>query len=149
VVAELLVNILDKEKVTYTAEDLVFIVNSYYPDIRAIINFTQQNTNKGVLKVAVENCLETDYKEKLLALLKTPKKAGVFTQIRQLVADASFSNYDELYKYLFDKVDDYGKGKEPQVILELADAVYQSSLVFEKEITFVATMQKLLRVLAE
>jgi hypothetical protein len=91
--------------------------------------------------------METDYKEKLLGLLKTPKKVGIFNEIRQLVADASFSNYDELYKYLFDNVNEYAKDKEPQVILELADAVYQSSLVFEKEITFVAAIQKLLKVL--
>lgn len=147
-IAERLVTILDAEKVKYTFEDIGFIVNSYYPDVRKIINFTQQNVDKGKLVVAVENYVETDYKEKLLGLLKTPKKAGVFTDIRQLVADASFSNYDEIYRFLFDKVNDYAKGKEAPVILELADAAYQSSLVFEKEITFVAATQKLLKVLA-
>lgn len=146
-VANLLAAILENEKVTYVAEDIGFIVNSYHPDVRRIINFTQQNTVKGQLKIAVDNCIETDYKEKLLALLKTPKKGGVFGEIRQLVADASFSNYDEIYRYLFSNVDAFAKGKEPQVILELADAVYQSSLVFEKEITFVAMLQKILKAL--
>ena len=71
----------------------------------------------------------------------------MFGQIRQLVADAQFSNYDEVYRYLFDKVNEFAKDKEPQVILELADAVYQSALVFEKEITFVAMIQKILKCL--
>lgn len=146
-VAAQLAQILETEKVTYSLADIEFIVKSYYPDIRKIINFAQQNTSKGKLMIAVDNVVETDYREKLLSLLKTPKKSGVFNEIRQLVADASFSNYDEVYKFLFDKVDDFAKGKEPQVILELADAVYQSSLVFEKEITFVAALQKLLKVL--
>ena len=146
-VAEMLAAILETENVKYTLEDIAFIVNNYYPDVRAVINFAQQNTAKGVLKIVVENCMETDYKEKLLGLLKTPKKQGVFNEVRQLVADASFSNYDEIYKYLFDKVDEYAKGKEAVAILEIADAAYQSSLVFEKEITFVAAIQKLLKVL--
>lgn len=147
-VATLLASILETEKIQYTFPTLEFIVKSYYPDVRQIINFAQQNVENGKLMVAVENVIEKDYKEKLVSLLKTPRKSGVFGEIRQLVADASFSNYDEVYRYLFDKIDDYAKGKEPQVILELADAVYQSSLVFEREITFVATIQKLLKVLA-
>ena len=146
-VAEHLSLILETEKIKYTIEDIGFIVKSYYPDVRRIINFAQQNTEKGKLAIAVENCIETDYLEQLLTLLKTPKKAGVFGQIRQLVADAQFSNYDEVYRYLFDKVNEFAKDKEPQVILELADAVYQSALVFEKEITFVAMIQKILKCL--
>lgn len=144
-VACLIASILENEGVKYTAEDVGFIVNSYHPDVRKIINFAQQNVSGGKLAIAVENYVETDYKEKLLSLLKSPKKQGVFGEIRQLVADASFSNYDEIYRYLFDKVDDYAKGKEAAAILELADAVYQSSLVFEKEITLVAALQKLLK----
>lgn len=147
-VASQLVTILDAEKVTYSFEDIGFVVKSYYPDIRKIINYSQQSVVSNQIKIAVNNVTECDYKDKLVSLLKTPKKFGVFNELRQLVADASFSNYDEVYHYLFEKVDDYAKGKEPKVILELADAVYQSSLVFEREITFVAAMQKILNVLA-
>lgn len=146
-IAEHLAMILSMEEVQFKVEDIAFIVNSYYPDVRKIINFAQQNTAEKKLKIAAENCVEHDYREKLLQLLKTPKKAGVFDELRQLVADAQFSNYDEVYRYLFDKVSEYARGKEPQIILELADSVYQSSLVFEKEITFVAMMQKILKIL--
>jgi replication factor C small subunit len=146
--AALLSAILENEKVVYKLEDIEFLVKSYFPDIRQIINCAQQNVTKGKLAIAVDSVVETDYKEKLLTLLKTPKKQGVFGEMRQLVADASFSNYDEIYRYLFDKVSEYGKGKEAPLILELADSVYQSSLVFEKEITLVAALQRLLKVLA-
>jgi replication factor C small subunit len=147
VVAEKILDILQKETVDFTFEQLAFVVNNYYPDIRKIINFIQQSVVDGKLVIADEKTVESDYKEKLLELLKTPKKSGVFNEIRQLVADASFSNYDEIYKYLFDNTSVFAKGKEAAVILDLADAVYQSSLVFEKEITFVASMQKVLKTL--
>ena len=142
-----LVKILDKEKVKYDKRDVAFIVSSYFPDMRKIINFSQQSSMSGELKIAKANTADQDYKTKLVELLKTPGRVGVFDEIRQLVADASFSNYEEVYKYLFDHVNDYAGLKAPEVILHLAEAVYQSSLVFEREITFVAAMHKLLTAL--
>lgn len=142
-----LVRILDTEKITYKPADVAFIVASYFPDMRKIINFAQQSSVNGELKIAKANTADQDFKTKLVELLKTPSKTGVFNEIRQLVADASFSNYEEVYKYLFDHVNDYAVNKQAEVILHLADAVYQTALVFEREITFVAAMHKLLSVL--
>lgn len=141
------VGILQKEKINFDLKDVAFIVASYFPDMRKIINFAQQSSINGTLKIVKANAVDSDYKTKLVELLKTPVKAGVFTEIRQLVADASFSNYEEVYRYLFDHVNDYAGNKAPEIILALADSVYQSALVFEKEITFVAAMHKLLTVL--
>lgn len=148
-VAKHLVGILTKEKVTFKMEDVVFIVNSYFPDLRKIINYAQQSSINGELKIAKANAADQDYKTKLVELLKLSQtKAGVFNDIRQLVADASFSNYDEVYRYLFDHINDYASAdKAPLVILNLAEAIYQSALVFEREITFVAAMHKLIAVL--
>ncbi len=142
-----LVKILDKEKVKYDKKDIVFIVASYYPDMRKMINFMQQSSLAGELKIAKANTADQDFREKLVELLKQPKKAGVFDEIRQLVADAAFSNYEEVYKYLFERVNDYAGNRAPEVILQLAESVYQSALVFEREITFVAAMHKILAVL--
>jgi DNA polymerase III delta prime subunit len=142
-----LLKILTAEKITYKMEDVAFIVGSYFPDMRKIINFAQQSSINGELKISKANSVDHDFKTKLIELLKTPTKAGIFNDIRQLVADASFSNYEEVYKYLFDHVNDYAPNKAPEVILHLAEAVYQSALVFEREITFVAAMHKLLTVL--
>jgi len=130
-----LVKILDKEQIKYKKEDAAFIVASYFPDMRKIINFAQQSSVSGELKIAKANSVDHDFKTKLVELLKTPSKAGIFDEIRQLVADAAFSNYEEVYRYLFDHVNEYASNKAPEVILHLADAVYQSALVFEREIT--------------
>jgi len=53
-----------------------------------------------------------------------------------------------VYRFLFERVSEYAPGKEAGVILELADASYQSALVFEREITFCAAMYKVLKVLS-
>lgn len=142
-----LVKILTAENITYDMANVAFIINSYFPDMRKIINFAQQSSITGILKIEKANAADQDYKTKLVELLKTPSKAGIFTEIRQLVADASFSNYEECYRFLFDHVNDYAPNKQAEVILHLADASYQSALVFEREITFVAAMHRLLTVL--
>jgi DNA polymerase III delta prime subunit len=142
-----LVKILDKEKIGYDKKDAAFIVASYFPDMRKIINFAQQSSINGILKIAKANTADQDFREKLVELLKQPKKAGIFDEIRQLVADAAFSNYEEVYKYLFERVNDYAGVKAPEAILILAEASFQSALVFEREITFVAFMHRLLAAL--
>ena len=143
-----LVKILDSEKIKYDPKDVAFIINSYFPDMRKIINFAQQSCITGELKLVKVGVDDQNYKTKLIELLKVPTRLGLFEEIRQLVADAGFSNYESVYRYLFDHVNDYAsKDKAPEVIVHLADAVYQSALVFEREITFVAAMHKLLTVL--
>ena len=142
-----LVKILTAENVTFEPKNVAFVVASYFPDLRKMINFAQQSSINGELKIAKANSADQDFREKLIELLKQPKRAGIFDEIRQLVADAAFSNYEEVYKYLFERVNDYAGIKAPEVIIYLAEAVYQSSLVFEREITFVATMHRILGVL--
>jgi len=146
-VAVRLVHILQTEKVQFTQEDIVFIVNTYYPDIRKVINFAQQSNLNGIIKIYKENAMDVDFLQKLVALLKTPQKPGVFNEIRQLVVDADTDSLETIYKYLYDKVGDFAPGKEAVIILELAESIYQSTLVIPaaRDITFVACIYKILR----
>lgn len=141
-----LIKLLTAENIRFKKEDVAFIIKSYFPDLRKIINFAQQSSINGELKIAKVSSAETDYKLKLIELLKTPSREGIFTEIRQLVADATFSNYDDVYKFLFDHVNEYSSAsKAPESILIIAEALRDSSLVFEREITFVSAMYKLLK----
>ena len=70
-VAVHLKNILDKEKVEHTNEDLGYIVNTYYPDIRKILNFSQQSILDGKIKISTYNAVGTDTQNKIIDLLTT------------------------------------------------------------------------------
>lgn len=147
-IAQHLARILDNEQVKYEVKDVAFIINNYYPDIRKVINFAQQSCNNGLLKIATENAVESDFKNKLIEFLKTPNQLNVFGEIRQLLANADVSSYDTMFKYLYDKMDEFTpSSKESDVIIEIADSIYQSTLVFEKEITFLACITRLLKIL--
>lgn len=140
-----LIKILNAENIKYKNEDVAFIVQSFCPDLRKIINFAQQSSITGELVLSKANSADHDYKIKLVDLLKdSPNNSKAFTECRQLLSDASFSNYEDLYKYLFSKVDSYANGHSAEVILILAETVYQNSLVFEREITCCACMHKII-----
>lgn len=146
-VALYLKKILDAEKVGCNAEDAQFIIDSYYPDIRKIINFAQQSTVSGNIVISKSNAIDTDFKSKLVDMLKNVKSSTDFQAIRKVIVDADVSSYEEIYKYLYDKLDDFAKNKQEDVILEIADSIYKSSFVFEKEITFLACISRLITIL--
>jgi DNA polymerase III delta prime subunit len=145
-VAMLLKNILDKESIIYTIEDLGYIVNTYYPDMRKIINFAQQSVTDGKLVINKHNAVDNDVKLKLLELLKTGiGNPATFNLIRQLVADSDIRFYDEFYSFLYQHTADFSRGKEVVAILIIAECVYQSALVVDREITFMSCIARLMK----
>jgi len=145
-VAILLKSILDRENIGYSIEDLGYIVNTYYPDMRKIINFTQQSITDKKLLINKHNAVDSDVKLKILDLLKTGiNNPATFNQIRQLVADSDVKFYDEFYSFLYEKVSEFSRGKDIVAILTIAEYVFQSTLVVDKEITFMACIARLLK----
>jgi DNA polymerase III delta prime subunit len=144
-VAVHLMNILEKENVGFDKSVIATLVNSYYPDIRRIINTSQLQTHDNKLELNVDEIIAQDYKLKVLDVLmgSLPLKDKV-NEIRQVVVDSNVKDYTELYRLLFDKVTDYAPTKIPQSILAIAEGQYRDSFVVDKEINFVATLYNIL-----
>jgi len=139
-------NILDTESITYELSDLKTVLDNFYPDIRKIVNFLQQSSTNGTLKLIKTHSASLDLKNKLIDLLKSCKTNGkVFNEIRQLIADAGTKSFDELYSELYNKCGEFASGKESQIIIEIAEYVYRSSMVVDKEITFMACIAKVIK----
>ncbi len=133
-------NILDKENIKYKVEDIGFVINSFYPDIRKILNYTQQNSINKELKLVKSDAPGIDLKHSIVDLLKLP---NTFNDIRQLIANNKIKHYDDVYQILFDNVSEYATGKETLIILIIAEYMHQSALVINKEITFMACIVKI------
>jgi DNA polymerase III delta prime subunit len=145
-VAVHLTNILGKENVKFDPKTVAFLVNSFYPDIRKIINTAQQSSNDGELKIDQGSIIESDSKLKLVELLKsTMDKKLCFKEVRQLMADTKVRQFDEYYQYLYSTIDDWAVGHVANCILILAEAQYQDSFVVDKEIGFSACMIKVIQ----
>ena len=144
-VAANLVNILKKENVKMDKDGVILLVNTHYPDIRAIINTAQRNVVDGVLTLAREDVLEGDIKAKIVEMLKDNDKKQSFADIRQLIADNSIKNFADFYTILFEKVEEYAPNNIADVIIILADGQFQDASVVDKEICFMSTIIKIIR----
>lgn len=145
--ALLLSNILTKEKVTFTKEDIVLIINSHYPDIRACINTAQRGAIDGVLMLDKHDVIEGDIKMKIIEEFKNPMKKDAYKNIRQMLADNSVRNFADFYSILYEKVDEFAPNHVASVITLLADHQSMDVNVVDKEINFMACVVKILQLL--
>ena len=146
-VAKHLHNILIQENVIDSPEDIKVLVESGYPDIRRIINSAQRNVVNGKLKLDTSSIIQNDYKLKLLKILETQNKKNAFKEIRQLLADNKITDFADLFRLLYDEVDDYGKGHVAECILIIARYEISDSQVVDKEINVMAMLIELLGVI--
>ena len=145
-VAQQMVNILNQENCTFELDDIALIVNAGYPDIRRVINSAQRQVVDGKLTIDKTSVIQNNYKLQLLDMLKNGSKVN---DIRKLIADNSVNDYSDLYRLLYDEVNQYGRDKEPECILAIAAGQYQDVNVVDKEINFMATILKLKRILGD
>ena len=143
-VALQLKNIFETEDVNFKLDDLALIVNAGYPDIRRVINSAQRQVVDDELKVDINSVIQSDYKIQLLDMLSSGSK---FNDIRKLIADNSVSDYAELYRLLYDEVDTYSNGKVAECILAIAEGEFQDVNVVDKEICFMSTLIKIMRII--
>ena len=131
-------NILTKEQVESEIEDIVTIVNGGYPDIRRVINASQRQVVGGKLVIDEGMAIQNDYKNQVLDILKTQDKKNSFKNIRQLLADSKVTDFSDLFRLLFDTVDDWGRGHVAECILILAQYQQSDAVVVDKEINIMA-----------
>ena len=144
-VAVQLDKILSSEEITYDVKDLVPIIDSSYPDIRKVINTCQLNSVKGELKLSKNDLMDSDFKTKILDILKSSDDSrNKYVKIRQMVADSKMQDFTEMYSGLYEKVDEYAEGKVSGVILVLAEGQHRDALAVDKEIPFMATILNIL-----
>jgi replication factor C small subunit len=146
-VAKHLHDILIEENVMDSMEDIKVLVDSSYPDIRRVINSAQRNVVNGKLKLDTSSIIQNDYKLKLLKILETQNKKNAFKDIRQLLVDNKITDFADLFRLLYDEVDNYGKGHVAECILIIARYELSDSQVVDKEINAMAMIIELLGVI--
>jgi DNA polymerase III delta prime subunit len=140
--------ILQNEGIKFKPTDLVPIIDSGYPDIRKIINTCQLNSIKGELKVDVQELLESDYKLKVLDILKSKDDTrNKYMKLRQTIIDSRVTEFTELYTFLYDKVEEFAPDKTSLAILTLSEGYYKHCMVIDKEIPTTACLIEILNLI--
>ena len=145
-VAIRLATILQKEGITFHPEDVKVLVESTYPDIRQLTNSAQLNSIDGKLEVDRHKIIESDFRLKLLEILKEKDKRVVFTNVRQLVNDNHVNEFSDVYRFLYDHIDDFAPNNVAKTILTIADGARTEPFTLDKEINFMDMMIKLINI---
>jgi len=148
--AQHVANILDTEGVSYEVSNLALVVNKYYPDIRKILNTCQVNILDGgqndlYLKID-ESILVSGYKDKLLKELKSPNKS-TFKNIRQIIADSNIEDFEDVFRFLYDSMDEYVKDDMNKGIITITieEYMFHANFRIDKEINLMALISKILQ----
>jgi len=147
VVAQHIDDILTKEDIEHTIEDVVTIVKRFYPDFRKIINNCQKYTVDN--KLVLDNSINTtdDYQTKVIDELKKPSSKS-FNNIRQLIANSEVDDFESLYRVLYDRLNEYANGNEGLIICIIEEGTYRAHFVLDKEINVMSTISRILEIVS-
>ena len=137
-----LLKILNQENIRHTDEDIISIVNQFYPDLRKCINAIQANTVNSQLKLDESVLFSSNYVNKVISELGKDKPN--FKNIRQIIANANPDDYEELFKELFDSASEYLPGKEGTVASLVNDHQYKANFRIDKEINTMSLINNLI-----
>ena len=144
-VAKRLVTVLNEKNVKYDIKDIAAIINASYPDIRRAINAAQASVVNGELQIDKASAIQANYMTEILEIMRNLKdKKKAFTQIRQIIADSKVRDFQPLFTFMYDNIDEYATGHVAGVILILAETQYQDAHAVDKEINTMAMFVKLM-----
>ena len=141
-VARHLAGIMEQEGISFEREDLKNIVIQYYPDLRKCLNTIQLSTQDQKLAIDKSVLVSSNYMALILKELSNAKPK--WREIRQTIANANVSDFEELYRYLYDNANVYASGREGMVAIYINEYSYQSNFRIDKEINCMALIQKLI-----
>lgn len=136
-VAILASNILKAENVQFDNKTLANIVKLNFPDIRKIINTIQKLSITKTLVNPDDTEANISVNEKIVSLLKkssSMKEIDRFNAIRQIIADSLIRDFNPIYRFIYDTIDDFPEKSRFTILVTLADAQYKDSLVVDHEI---------------
>ena len=142
VIVKRLCGILKFEKIEFKQETIEEVVNTFYPDMRKMINLLQMYSKiNGIIDVGVFDVEKVD--TELFHLILNRK----LTDARRYIIERNY-NFDEMFRSMNDNfLPLIPKSKQGQVILILADYMYKNAFVIDKEINFAACMLEIIDIL--
>ena len=133
--------ILNDENISSSPKEVEPIVDAHYPDIRKIINTLQGSIIDNEVKADHGSLKNTQLGGLVVdALIRKAK----LSEIRQILADSGAREFDDLFKYIYDKSSVLFGDREGEAILIIAKYQYEYTFVLEKEICIAAMLNKLL-----
>jgi replication factor C small subunit len=138
-----IIDILKKENVGMGAEDLKLVINQFYPDLRKMLNTLQMGVTGDEVVIDKNILVSSNYKNQVLMELCKPTTKS-FNNIRQIIADSSVNDFEELFRFLFDNVDKYAPTSMGEFIIHIEEYQYHANFRIDKEINIMALISRIL-----
>ena len=144
--------ILQQESISHDINDLVPLVNQYYPDLRKCINTIQLSTVDGgandlYLSLDQSVLVSSNYIDKVINALSEGSKHNkidCYNDIRQIIADANVDDFDELFRALYERSSEYLQDKEGTASILINEHQYKANFRIDKEINTMSLIQNLI-----
>ena len=138
-------SILSTEDISYENNDVLTVIDTHYPDIRKIINTLQGSVIDGGQRDYYLKIDNNSLKNTQLGGLIVDAfiNSATLTEIRQILAYSGAREFDDLFKYIYDRSLAMFGDKEGEAILIIAKYQYEYTFVLEKEICIAAMLNKL------
>ena len=128
----------------WDVDALVDIVNTYYPDIRKMLNTIQLSIKDKKLVLDKSVIVSNNYMNEVLDELKKSKPN--WRTIRQIILNSNVKDFEELYRFLYDKASIYAPENEGLVTIYLNEYSYHSQFRIDKEINIMAAIAKIIEI---
>jgi replication factor C small subunit len=142
-----IMGIFKQEEVDCSADDLKLVINQYYPDIRKMLNTLQMSVVDNEISVDKSILVSSNYKIKILTELMKPSQKS-FNNIRQIIADAGVSDFEDMFRYLYDNVEKYAPLSVGEVVIYIEEYQYHSNFRIDKEINTMALISRILSLIS-
>ena len=142
-IAKHVFNILKQEEAEIEVEDLKLVVNQFYPDVRKILNTLQMGAKDGQITVDKTILVSSNYKNQIINELCKPNQKS-FNNIRQIIADAGVSDFEDLFRFLYDNVEKYAPLSVGEVVIYIEEYQYHANFRLDKEINCAALISRIL-----
>jgi DNA polymerase III delta prime subunit len=133
--------ILNGEKVSFSKDAVVAIINRYFPDWRRMLNELQRYSVVGQIDESVVSRLSDSSIKDLMQALKDKS----FTKVRRWASENLNNDQDTLYWLFYNDAYEYFSPQYvPELVLTLAKYQYQGGFSRNPEINFVAAMTEIM-----
>ena len=116
--------------------------------MRKTLNVCQSSTIDNTLKLDSTLLVSNTYQSQVLNILKKPTQTS-FTQIRQIIANSGVNDYDDLFRFLFEEINEYASGREGEIIIILSEMQYQAGFRVDKEINIMSCISQVLSIISK
>lgn len=129
--------VLDNEKVEYNQQDLLPIINTYYPSIRGMIGALQKCSISG--KLILDRLDDINVYDKVMNLVKPHTFLEMLKEANELNAP------ENMYTYMYRNASKYfAPANYPKCIIIIAKYQHMSSTVRDKNLNLAACLTEIL-----